>query len=128
MNDIWPADMRDYAALWRYEHATWLSDISCWQAEHQAIMVDWDRLQEHLQDKGFDLRNHADTIAAHGRILADHVRRISECHSQGEGYDEIVSHHEELAGEHAEQRGAHERLKGHHHTMIVQLSMLVKEF
>ncbi len=125
MNETWPADMRDYAALWRHEHAAWLSDISRWQAEHQAIMVDLDRLQKRVQDKGSDLRNHADAIAAHGRILAEHMQQISESHDPGGRYDEIVSHHKELVREHAEQHDAHERLKKDHYTVRAQLGMLV---
>ena len=125
MNDIWPADMRDYAALWRHEHAAWLSEISRWQAEHQAIMVDLDHLQEYVQNSGNNLRKHADAIVAHGQTLAEHVQRVSKCHSRGERYDETVSRHRQLAREHAEQHDGHERLKKHHHTVAAQVGMLM---
>ena len=86
------------------EHALWLTDISRWQGEYQAVLDDLERVHGFIVENRDALREHAETL---NDVIAK--------------YDAMTEEYEVLKSAHARTRRAHERMEEHRQQVMPRL-------
>ena len=125
MSETSQADMERDHRIWQSDHASWIKDISRWQAEHQAAVVRLEELQSFIIEHGGALRAHAQSVIERERALPDLQSQLSQ-HADTAGHSsDMIAAHRQLAAEHQRQHEAHERIKRHHEAVLARLREIV---
>lgn len=128
MSDNIHADMHIDHRHWLSEHAMWREDIELWRKEIRQACKDLKGVSAVLDEHDKALQAHTEAIAGHEQSLTDHESALADYERGGQGDKLVVmaKDHKKSASRYEQQRDAHERIKKHHHTIIAQLSMLLK--
>jgi len=116
------ADLR-----WQNEHTAWIEDISRWQAEHQQLMSELERLRNWAVKRGATLRAHAHAILTHKQALENADAAATSPTATDRQQDSSINLRVELAAQHAKTRGIHRRFDAHHEAVMDRLQALARE-